>query len=119
MKYLNEALNDYFNDNVQIYIMKNKLDSSDLDLYLNDKNFLDMIENKLSKVFSKSEAQSIVTRSMDKETAYKFMAYYILSINPYDTIEQLQEIIKNYLFWSVEDFSDEELDMILKYGKQL
>lgn len=32
MKYLNEALNDYFNDNVQIYIIKNKLDNFDLDL---------------------------------------------------------------------------------------
>lgn len=120
MKRLTDALDQYMNDYLNTYVEQKGLNPDNADDYIEDKEYLDMLENDLEdKGFSKEEAQSIVIRSLDKETAYKFMTYVILLCNSFENIDEMKKVIVDDLYWSLDDFTEDELNKIYKYSEQI
>ena len=126
MKHLKEALEYYLWDYLRVYADEHNLDVYDLEEYIFDEEYHEMIELDLvDKGFSSDEVKEIIgsidyeinTDRISKETAYKFIAYYICLHNygNFDTIEELEMIMENGLEWSADDFTEEELDGIVKY----
>lgn len=126
MKHLKEALENYLYDYLRVYADEQDLDMDDAEEYIFDEEYHEMIElDLLDKDFSSDEVKEIIssidyeinTDNISKETAYKFMAYYIRLIDYFDTIEELEEVMENGLEWSIDDFTEEELDGIVKYNE--
>lgn len=119
-KYLDESLHNYFKDYVQTFIRENNLEESSIEEYLKNPDFLNVIKDDLDdKGFSKSEIDEIINNNMNKLTGSKFLAYYILLTNSYNTQEEMNKIITDDLGWSIEDFSEDDLYNILKCSKNI
>lgn len=88
---------------------------------INDKEFIEQIENDLEdKGFASEEASSIATNSFKNEDVkYRVLAYCYLMYDDFDSIEKLKDIIENDSYSDLSEFTDEELTKILEASERV
>lgn len=74
-----------------------------------------IMEDLVDKDFSNDEANEIINQDLSKDTSYKFMAYYIYLINPYNTMNEMINLIKESYDVNIEEFDEDDLNNIFKY----
>lgn len=87
---------------------------------INDKEFIDQIENDLEdKGFTSEEASSIAVNSFKNEDVmYRVLAYCYLLYDGFETVEELKEIISES-YSDLSEFTDEELTKILEASERV
>lgn len=83
-------------------------------------HFEEMIAEDLEdKGFSDDEIDEVLDHNKVLPSSYKFIAYRLLLENPFSTKEELVNLINNSSYFSIDEFEDEDLDLILKYSKEV
>lgn len=79
-----------------------------------------IIEDLTDKKFSEDEAKAIIdyneTEKIEKQLQYKMMYYLCALCNPFETIDELKDILTDMNI-DVNNFTKEDLDEILKCNK--
>lgn len=106
---LNIALNRYFNG-----ILQNDLDSALAEFGETTENVLEEIAEAdlVDKGFTDEEIDQIICRQLNKETAYKFMAYFILLYTDFNSSNELMNVIEEHPDLSLDEFNEEDIDSI-------
>lgn len=119
-KYIKQALDEYRQD---MYLEACAINNIKLsDAYSNDiQNIVkSLIDNDLlSNGFDKDEINEISEQLLSTETAYKFLAYFLKSLDQYDSIDKLVPIIEKYTSFDIEDFSTDDLNKIVEAKHKL
>lgn len=119
-KYIKQALDEYRQD---MYLEACAINNIKLsDAYSNDiQNIVkSLIDNDLlSNGFDKDEINEISKQLLSTETAYKFLAYFLKSLDQYDSIDKLVPIIEEYTSFDIEDFSTDDLNKIVEAKHKL
>lgn len=115
-----KLIDDYLSDYIPIAVDALKLNDDDGRDWLKDKTFIELISNDLDdKGFSKSEIDEILFRELSTNTAYKIVAYCLSLYDDYKTIDELKDIIQDYYSITTDEFTDEDLELIIKCAQKL
>lgn len=101
---VNIALNRYYNDFYSV------LDEPEDTI---EQVLEEIVTNDLEdKGFTDEEIEQILGRQLNKETAYKFMAYFILLFTDFNSSNELMKVIEEHPDLSLDEFDEEDIDSI-------
>lgn len=95
-----------------------------IDSYINDyKKSLDTTseleiqeiiqDDLLDKNFTEEEVKELLDNQPNKETGYKFLAYFMLLYNDWTTSNELMNLIEEHPLLDLDEFSEEDIDNIM------
>ena len=110
----------YFSDYITVVRENNpNLDSKEREWVMLSKLFDAIKQDLWDKGFSEEEYNEIIAKDTNNETAYKFLAYTFMLINPFDSIKDLKKLIKNDTDCELSDFTTQDIQKIFEASKAI
>lgn len=115
---LRNEYNNYINYMCEEYVGNT---GEQVDDVLYDDDFLDLVEADLQDAgFTNEEASGIaIAEFRNEEVEYKMLAYCYLLLDPFDTIDSLEDVINDSDYSDLSEYTEEELESILTASKRL
>lgn len=115
---LRNEYNNYINYMCEEYIGNT---GKRVDDVIYDDDFLDLVEADLQDAgFTNEEASGIaIAEFRNEEVEYKMLAYCYLLLDPFDTIDSLEDVINDSNYSDLSEYTEEELESILAASKRL
>lgn len=116
------AINSYKDD--YYYVAQERLGAIHPDADIREDDILTELESIVKedlndKGFTKEEIEEILEQNLTKETAYKFMAYFISLYDEAYTVEEVKSVIDNHPDLDIEEFDEVDFEEIDKAFKML
>lgn len=69
-------------------------------------------DDLLDKNFTEEEIKEILDGQLNKETSYKFLAYFMLLYADWTTANELMNLIEEHSLLDLDEFSEDDIDNI-------